>query len=247
MLHYAITYVILYVKIFIDLTTLQGVDNMANPIEIGKRIKLARELKGMTQEQLGKEVGMNKSTIQRYETGQVSKIKLPVVESLAKSLSVNPDWLIEKSDIMNNFGTQNLSDIKNIIPMPKMKKVPLIGTIACGEPILAQENIEDYVNMPTNLDGTFALRCKGDSMINARILDGDIAFIREQPEVENGEIAAVLIDNEATLKRVYYYPEKSMLILKPENNKYQDFIYINEELNDIRIIGKAVAFLSTVK
>ena len=99
---------------------------MANPIEIGKRIKLARELKGMTQEQLGKEVGMNKSTIQRYETGQVSKIKLPVVESLAKSLNVNPDWLIEKSDIMDISETQSFSNIKNIIPMPKMKKVPLM-------------------------------------------------------------------------------------------------------------------------
>lgn len=223
---------------------------MANPIEIGKRIKLAREIKGITQEQLGKEVGMNKSTIQRYETGQVSKIKLPVIESLAKCLDVNPDWLIEKSNIMealNPKSSYNLMGIKNIIPMPKMKKVPLLGTIACGEPILAQENIEDFVNMPANIDGTFALRCKGDSMINARILDGDIAFIREQPTVENGEIAAVLIDNEATLKRVYYYPEKSMLILKPENTSYQDFIYINEELNNIRILGKAVAFLSSVK
>lgn len=224
---------------------------MANPIEIGKRIKFAREAKGLTQEQLGKEVGMNKSTIQRYETGQVLKIKLPVIESLAKCLNVNPDWLVEKSDLMEHTeitqSSSNLLGIKNIIPMPQMKKVPLLGTIACGEPILAQENIEDYVKMPESVKADFALRCKGDSMINARIFDGDIVYVREQPEVENGEIAAVLIDNEATLKRVYYYPEKSMLILKPENTAYQDFIYTDDELNNIRILGKAVAFLSQVR
>ena len=127
-----------------------------------------------------------------------------------------------------------------------MKKVPLLGTIACGEPILAEENIEDYINMPEDTNGTFALRCKGDSMINARIFDGDIVYIKEEQQVNNGEIAAVLIENEATLKRVYYYPEKNMLILKAENSKYNDFVFTDNELNDIKIIGKAVGFYSRV-
>ena len=98
--------------------------------------------------------------------------------------------------------------------------------------------------MPEDTNGTFALRCKGDSMINARINDGDIVYIKEQPTVENGQIAAVLIDGEATLIRVYYYPEKETLILKAENTKYDDFIYTGTELEAVKIIGKAVGFYS---
>ena len=87
-------------------------------------------------------------------------------------------------------------------------------------------------------------------MINARIYDGDIVFIRKQPSVENGEIAAVLIDDmadvaETTLKRVYIYDNK--IILSAENTNYEPFVYVGEEMNNVRIVGKAVAFLSTVK
>jgi len=133
----------------------------------------------------------------------------------------------------------------NILPMPKMKKVPLLGTIACGEPILATENIEDMVNMPENVVADFALRCKGDSMINARIFDGDIVYIRQQPTVENGEIAAVLIDDEATLKRVLIFEDH--IILQPENPTYKPLAYWGEEMNAVRILGKAVAFTSNIR
>ena len=84
-------------------------------------------------------------------------------------------------------------------------------------------------------------------MINARIFDGDIVFIRSQNSVDNGEIAAVIINDEATLKRVYYYPNEEKLILSPENPKYAPLVYIKEELNDIKILGKAVAFQSAVR
>ena len=211
------------------------------------RLKEALEIRNISAAELSRKLGINEGTMSQYKAGKYEP-KQRRLQEISQILSVSIPWLMGADVPMeDNQSSINLLGIKNIIPMPKMKKVPLIGTIACGEPILAQENIEDYINMPAKLDGTFALRCKGDSMINARILDGDIAFIREQPEVENGEIAAVLIDNEATLKRVYYYPEKSMLILKPENTAYQDFIYINEELNNIKILGKAIAFLSSVK
>jgi repressor LexA len=211
------------------------------------RLKEALEIRNISAAELSRKLGINEGTMSQYKAGKYEP-KQRRLQEISQILSVSIPWLMGADVPMeDNQSSINLLGIKNIIPMPKMKKVPLIGTIACGEPILAQENIEDYVNMPANLDCTFALRCKGDSMINARILDGDIAFIREQPEVENGEIAAVMIDNEATLKRVYYYPEKSMLILKPENTAYQDFIYINEELNNIKILGKAIAFLSSVK
>ena len=181
------------------------------------RLKEALEIRNISAAELSRKLGINEGTMSQYKAGKYEP-KQRRLQEISQILSVSIPWLMGADVPMeDNQSSINLLGIKNIIPMPKMKKVPLIGTIACGEPILAQENIEDYVNMPANLDCTFALRCKGDSMINARILDGDIAFIREQPEVENGEIAAVMIDNEATLKRVYYYPEKSMLILKPEN------------------------------
>ena len=83
-------------------------------------------------------------------------------------------------------------------------------------------------------------------MIGARIYDGDIVFIRSQSTVDNGEIAAVIINDEATLKRVYYYPNEEKLILSPENPRYAPLVYIRDELESIKILGKAVAFQSTV-
>ena len=142
-----------------------------------------------------------------------------------------------------NIHHENIID--NIIPLPKTKMVPLVGTIACGTPILAEENIEDMVPMPEHINADFALRCKGDSMINARILDNDIVYIRKQESVENGEITAVLIDNEATLKRFYKYG--NTVLLRAENPNFKELEYSNEEINEIRILGKAVYFLSSVR
>ena len=164
------------------------------------------------------------------------------------------DWVIElketykkmwETELLKEESEIDLTSVKNIVSIPKMKKVPLLGTIACGEPILAVENIENYVNMPESINGTFALRCKGDSMINARIFDGDLVFIRQQPDVENGEIAAVLIDDEATLKKVYKY--KNRIELRPENPTMSVLEYEGEEIDKIKILGKAVYFLSPVQ
>ena len=130
-----------------------------------------------------------------------------------------------------------------VMPIKK-QKIRLLGEIACGEPIFCDEDRESYVEVGTDIRADFCLRAKGDSMINARIMDGDIVFIREQPMVDNGEIAAVIIDDEATLKRVYYYKEKNKLVLQAENPKYEPLVYVNEELDTIRILGKAVAFQS---
>ena len=132
--------------------------------------------------------------------------------------------------------------------MPRTYKVPLLGTIACGEPILAQENIDTYVNVPDDIKCDFTLRCKGDSMIGARIYDGDIVYIRQQPDVENGEIAAVLIDGietEATLKRVY--KGDGQITLMAANEKYGPYVYVGDDINRVRIIGKAVAFTSMIR
>ena len=173
----------------------------------------------------------------KYENNIITNIPSDKIELIADYLSISPAYIMGWTD-------SDLTHIKNIEPIPTMVKVPLLGTIACGEPILAEENIEDYINMPEKTKGTFALRCKGDSMINARIFDGDIVFIREQPEVENGEIAAVLIDDEATLKRVY--KTENSIELRPENPTFKPLYYQKEEMNKVRILGKAVGFYSRV-
>lgn len=125
-------------------------------------------------------------------------------------------------------------------PMPKMKKIPLIGSIACGEPITAIQNREGEIDAPENMQCDFALRCKGDSMIGAGIHDGDAVYIRIQPEVENGQIAAVRIGDEATLKRVYLH--KDYIELRPENPDYESIIRRREEMNDVHIEGRAVGY-----
>ena len=210
--------------------------------KIGFRIKDRRlELK-LTQEEVGKKVGVTKSTIQRYENGLIKELKMPVIQAIANALDVNPDWIVLKSNDKININKK----IENIFSV-KTKKVPLLGDIACGKPTFADENFDYYLDVNINSDIDFCLRCKGDSMVNARILDGDIVFIHKQDIVDNGEIAAVIIDNEATLKRVNYKPEKNMLILKAENPKYDDIVYMGEELETIKILGKAVAFQSNIK
>ena len=135
---------------------------------------------------------------------------------------------------------------ENLFPIEK-KRFPLLGQIACGKPIAANEEKELYVEAGANIDADFCLRAKGDSMIGARIYDGDIVFIMKQEMVDNGEIAAVIIEDEATLKRVNYYPEKDLLILKAENSQYEDLVYTGEQLNHIIILGKAVAFQSDIR
>lgn len=140
----------------------------------------------------------------------------------------------------------DISVVSGVEPPPRLTRiVPMVGTIACGVPTLAEENIEEYVRIPESVHADFCLRCKGDSMINARIFDGDIVFIRQQDTVENGDIAAVLIGNEATLKRVYKYENR--ICLRPENPMYETITVEGEELENLRILGKAIMFLSSVR
>lgn len=214
---------------------------------LGNKLRSLRKEKGLTQVQLSKELNekfslnTDRVMISKWETG----FQTPVVGTLkyiAKYFNVSLDYL--NGDELSD---ENLfSKYTNIMPIKK-KKFPLLGEIACGKPIYADENWEGYIESGADIQADYCLRAKGDSMINARILDGDIVFIRKQPIVENGEIAAVVIDDEATLKRVYYYPKQGKLILNPENPAFEPLVYIGEELNEIEIIGKAVTFQSDVK
>lgn len=201
-------------------------------------LKKLREQHGFNMKEIAIELGIPYTTYVGYEKGE-REPNSDVLVKIANYYNTSVDFILGVTT------TQDIFSIANIIPIPKMKKVPLLGTIACGEPILAEENIENYITVDAKANVDFALKCKGDSMINARIFDGDIVYIHSQPDVENGEIAAVLIGNEATLKKVHKYPNK--LVLSPCNPMYDDLVYTEEQLNDIRILGKAVIFVSTIR
>ena len=212
---------------------------------IGKRIKDLRTSLDMTQDELAKLTGYkSRSSIQKIESGE-RDITQSTIAAFAKALKVTPSVIMGWEENNKNNTAPDYSNIKGIMPLPEMRKVPLLGAIACGEPIYREE--DEWISLPNDIKADFCLRCQGDSMIDARINDGDIVFIKSCPEVENGQIAAVSIDNEVTLKRVFYYPEKNRLVLYPENKAYEPFVYMNEELNDVRILGRAVMFLSGVK
>lgn len=214
-------------------------------MKIGERIKHRREELGIAQKQLAELIGSSKQNLYKYENGIIANIPADKIESLAKALHTTPAYLMGWSNDPTLSAPTSMPD--NIIPLPKMKRIPLIGTIACGKPILAVECADETVALPENIDADFSLRCKGDSMVNARIFDGDIVYIKERPMVENGEIAAVIIGDEATLKRVYYTPGSDRITLRACNPVYPDMEYEGESLSHIRIIGKAVAFTSTIR
>nr|DAV37504.1 MAG TPA: Repressor protein CI [Caudoviricetes sp.] len=215
--------------------------------KFSERFKLLRKERGLSQAALATELGFTKSSVNMYERGD-REPGLESLETIADFFNVDMDYLLGKSDVQNRFLYTPASDAEsvalpdNIIPRPATYTVPLLGTIACGEPILAAENIEDNVEVPEHIHADFALRCKGDSMINARIHDGDIVYIRQQPAVNNGEIAAVLIGDEATLKRVYVYEDH--VVLQPENPAYAPLVYFKDAMQAVRILGKAVGFTS---
>lgn len=201
----------------------------------GCKLKNIRLSMGLSQEEFAKKLNTTKQVISRYETEQRTP-KITIAQEYAAILGVPLHSLIDDSV---SFPTAT-----NIIPMPEMKAIPLVGKIACGTPITATENLDGYVKVPAQLEADFALICRGDSMTGARILDGDIVAIRQQPDVDDGDIAAVLIEDEATLKRVYKMPGR--LILRAENPKYAPIDISGAELDSVHILGKAVYFISEV-
>ena len=205
-------------------------------MSIAENIKRIRLEHGLSQSELGKIAGVSDKAVSTWELG-LKTPRMGAVEKMANYFGITksaivddaPDTLTQKSIIPPGFE-----------PMPKMRKVPLIGAIACGEPITAIQNREGEIDVPEDMRCDFALRCKGDSMIGAGIHDGDAVYINIQPEVENGEIAAVRIGDEATLKRVYLHAD--YIELRPENPAYESIIRRRNEMNDVHIEGKAVGY-----
>ena len=206
---------------------------------LANNLKRLRKEKKLTLEDIARLLGTSKQTIHRYENGIITNVPPDKVQALAGLLEVTP------AELMGWEKQSALPFVKGILPI-STKKLPILGEIACGEPIYAAEEHESFASADDKLDADFCLRAHGDSMTGARIYDGDIVFIRSQNAVDNGEIAAVIIDEEATLKRVYFYPDQQKLILTPENPKYAPLVYVGGELENIKIIGKAVAFQSSV-
>lgn len=211
---------------------------------VGERIKLAREKIGMSQVDMADKIGVSKQNLYKYERGLVTNIPSDKIELIGKLTGVSPAYL------MGWDATETEPLPPDCFPIQK-KTFPLLGDIACGEPLLIDEQVEAYVTASDDIHADFCIRAHGDSMINARINDGDIIFIRKQPTVENGQIAAVRVEDidggRATLKRVYYDQNTGIIQLVAENPLYPTKVYSGEQLNAVDIIGLAVAFQSVIK
>lgn len=215
--------------------------------EIGSRIADRRVQIGFTMDDVARRIGVAKSTIQRYEKGQINKIKLPVIESIAAVLSVDPDWLIGNTDdpAPKASSVERCSTVALqsplFQPLPKMKEWKVLGGTACGDPLYMELDGET-ITAPENIDADYVFRCVGDSMIGARILDGDIVFVKAG-NVENGQIGVVRVEDAYSLKRLYH--GKDYLELRSENPMYPPIILSGDQIN-AEIIGKAVCFQSRV-
>lgn len=203
-------------------------------------IRNRRKELGLTLLDVAKSCNVSEATVSRWESGDIGDMKRSRILSLSKVLK------IPTSVIIGDYEEEKINTYNNLYKLSK-QSLPMLGSIACGVPIYADEERESYVMCGTDIKADFCLRCQGDSMINARINDGDIVFIRKQDAVNNGEIAAVIIEDEATLKRFFYYREQGMVILRAENPKYKDIVITGDELNNITVIGKAIAFQSDVE
>lgn len=195
---------------------------------------------GATCRELADKLNISRSAVWAYQAG--TRIpKIPALERIAQAYGVDPMWLMG-ADVPKYPAVRLPAEAE---PVPHLVQVPRLGAIACGQPILAQENLEGSDFVPDWVKCDFTLLCRGDSMIGARILDGDVVCIHSQPEVENGEIAAVLIEDEATLKRVFVYPDH--IILEPENPSYRPMVFWDADMAKVRILGKATHFISAVR
>ena len=185
---------------------------------------------GLTTEILSERSGVPVGTLNKLLNGETRNPTARTLQKLAAALHCPYETLLGDAPLP-----------QNILPL-ETRRVPVLGAIAAGRPIYDEEEPGCYIACDAALKCDFALRIEGDSLIGARIHDGDIVFIRSQPDVENGEIAAVAIDGEATLKRVYHL--KNGLQLLSENPKYPPMVFTIEEHESIQILGKAVAFQS---
>lgn len=207
-----------------------------------ERMKLTMREKQVTQAELSKRTGIRASSISDYLNNRYEP-KQDKIYLIAEALQVDPAWLSGRESGKQSISS-DISSLKNIVPIEK-RMIPVIGTIAAGKPILADEHIETYVPCDIDIHADFGLIIHGDSMIDAGINDGDVVFIKKQPVVENGQIAAVRIDDDATLKRFYKTADGCTLV--SANPKYAPMVFNASNCDDIEIIGLAVAKYAVIK
>ena len=211
-----------------------------------ERLLEAMTLRNIRASELAKRTGLSKARISQYVNGKFIP-KSDAILMIAEALKVSELWLMGKSSDMEGEPPRaRIPCPENIAPL-RLCRYPILGEIACGLPILAEEDPDGGYVTAAETNADFCLTAKGDSMIGARIFDGDEVFIQQTDLVNNGEIAAVVVDNEATLKRVYYYPEEQKLVLEAENPDYDPLVFIGPDLETVHILGRAVAFQSKLR
>lgn len=206
----------------------------------GERMKQRRKEIGFSAEKVAERLGVSPATIYRYEKGDIEKVPVDSLAELAKILQTTPAYLMGWEEQPTPKPTSPAPIPPGFIPMPEMVQVPLIGTIACGTPITAEQNIKSYIGVPAAWRADFALECHGDSMAPT-ICDGDVVCIRKQPEVEQGQIAAVRIGEEATLKH-FYYQNDVMTLLADNPSVCPPMVYTGPQLEEVEVEGLAVGF-----
>lgn len=207
---------------------------------VGDRIRQARLEQDVTQQELADYIGVSKQAVYKYENNIVTNIPTDKVDAIAKRLRVSPAYLMGWEEQPAPAASKEPAIPPGFMPMPEMVQVPLIGSIACGTPITAEQNIKSYVGVPAAWRADFALECHGDSMAPT-ICDGDVVCIRSQPEVEQGQIAAVRIGEEATLKHCYY--QNGVVQLIADNPSVcPPMVYTGSDLDEIEVEGLAVGF-----
>ncbi len=219
---------------------------------LGELVHAYREERGMSMQEFADRSNLSKAYISMLERNRNPQSGRPPVPSLETIRSVSHVIGADFNDVIAALDAEepvSLSYLQsrrpfsdNLLPLEPMERIPLLGQIACGTPILAEQNVEDYVDLPRHIRADFTLTCRGDSMIGAGIQDGDMVYIRQQPEVENGEIAAVMVDEEeATLKRFYF--DGLTVQLVAENPKFPPMVFTGEEISRrVHVVGRAVAY-----
>lgn len=225
-------------------------------MKLGEILRRYRAEHDLSQRQFAKLCGLSHGYIPLIErgtnpNGDPLTPSITVMKQLADAMGISLQELISLTDDDMEVDLSYESNkpwevIPGLQPI-RRKSFPLLGEIACGEPTWAEENHETMIESTETIDADFCLRAKGDSMSGSQIDDGDIVFIKQMPMVDNGDIAAVLIENETTLKRVDYNPETGMLVLWPDNPAYRPLIYQGDELNRIRILGRAVMIQKIIR
>ena len=201
-------------------------------MKIGDKIRMLRKQKGLTQTELGEKLGVKTNAVSKWECGRVEDIPMSKVKAMSVLFDVTPSFLIDDEQLPSNATP---------LDVHSFHRIPILGRIAAGLPLYAEQNIEGYTL--TDLNGGaeyFALRVKGDSMNAARIQEGDVLIVRRQEEVENGEVAIVMVgDDDATVKRFYSTGNTVTLMPQSTNPKHQAQMY-DLRKTKIKVLGKVV-------